>query len=137
MPTVRSKWGPVHVGQGAISAIELVEDAVAIRANPEPVEPSDSQRCVIQQRKSSCLIINPEFQVLVSCRRVDSANPRRRLYGGMAAPDRVAEGLSGASGPVPKKVNPARSGARLIAIRRNSDSRGSGGSGTVQLTIGH
>jgi hypothetical protein len=58
MPTGRSKWGPVHVGQGAISAIELVEDAVAIRANPEPVEPSDSQRCVIQQRKSSCLIIN-------------------------------------------------------------------------------
>jgi hypothetical protein len=32
----------------SISAIELVEDAVAIRANPELVEPNDIQRCVIR-----------------------------------------------------------------------------------------
>ncbi len=56
-----------------MSAIELVEDAVAMRTNPELVEPSDSQRNVIQERESFCVIINPEAQALFSCRRCVSS----------------------------------------------------------------
>jgi hypothetical protein len=49
------------------------------RFSPAPVgtgnwsTPSDSYRCVIQERDSSCLIINPKAQALFSCRRFVSS----------------------------------------------------------------